>query len=53
MIKGAGPSNTVLAYEKDVPARGGLVLMGDASTRRMTAQEFAQAPKATPPAKKE
>jgi len=53
MIKGAGTSNTVIAYEKDVPTKGGLVLIGDTSVRRMTAQEFAQAPKATPPSKKD
>ncbi len=41
----AGASNTVLAYEKAVPSNGGLVAMGDASTRSMTAAEFAAAPK--------
>jgi hypothetical protein len=53
LIKGSGTSATVVAYEKDVPARGGMVLMGDSSVRRMTAQEFAQAPKATPPGKQD
>jgi hypothetical protein len=54
LIKGGGTgATTVLAYEKDVPTRGGLVLMGDANVRRMTPQEFTQAPKATPPGKKE
>jgi predicted amidohydrolase YtcJ len=43
-----GTSNTVLGYEKDVPAKGGMVIMGDGSVREMTAQEFQTAPKATP-----
>jgi hypothetical protein len=46
MIEGTG--NTVLGYDKDVPAKGGLVLMGDASVREMSADEFKNAPKATP-----
>ncbi len=41
----AGTSNTVLGYEKDAPARGGLVLMADGSVRRMTAAEFKAAAK--------
>jgi len=41
-----GTTNTVLAYEKDVPTRGGLVAMADASVKTMTAQEFQAAPKA-------
>jgi hypothetical protein len=46
-----GTSNTVLAYEKDVPAKGGMVLMADGSVREMTAQEFQTAPKAAPAVK--
>lgn len=42
----AGPSNTVLAYEKDVPVDQGEVLMGDGSVQTMTAAEFKRAPKA-------
>jgi hypothetical protein len=41
-----GTSNTVLAYYKDVPSAGGPVLMGDATTKVMTAEEFKAAPKA-------
>ncbi len=41
-----GSSNTVLGYEKDVPTSGGLVMMGDGSVKKMTAEEFAKAPKA-------
>jgi hypothetical protein len=44
----AGTSNTILAYEKDVPSKGGLVLMADGSVQTMTAQEFQAAPKAQP-----
>jgi len=40
-----GSSNTVLAYEAEVPTKGGQVLMGDASVRKMTVQEFQAAPK--------
>jgi hypothetical protein len=36
----------VLAYVSDVPAKGGLVLMGDASVQKMSAEEFRKAPKA-------
>lgn len=42
----SGDAKTVLAYEKDVPADGGYVLMQDGTVKRMTAQEFAAAPKA-------
>jgi hypothetical protein len=42
----AGTAKTILAYEKDVPSSGGLVLMADASVRSMTADEFKKVPKA-------
>ena len=41
-----GSSNTVLAYEKDTPEKGGLVLFGDGSVRKLSADEFKKAPKA-------
>jgi hypothetical protein len=41
-----GSANTVLAYEKDVPTRGGQVVMADGSVKDMTAKEFEAAPKA-------
>jgi hypothetical protein len=46
-----GAAMTVLGYDKDVPAKGGWVLMGDASVKEMTAQEFAAAPRPVKPAK--
>jgi hypothetical protein len=39
----SGTSNTVLAYVKDVPDKGGLVLMGDGSVKKMSADEFKKA----------
>jgi hypothetical protein len=39
-------SSTVLAYHKDVPEKGGEVLMQDGTARKMTADEFKAAPKA-------
>jgi hypothetical protein len=42
----AGTSNTVLAYVKEVPDKGGLVLMGDGSVKKLSADEFAKATKA-------
>jgi hypothetical protein len=44
----AGTSNTVLAYERDAPARGGLVLFGDGSVRAVNAGEFAGLEQARP-----
>jgi hypothetical protein len=41
-----GASQTVLAYDKDVPTNGGLVLLGDASVRIVTAQELQKMPQA-------
>ncbi len=38
-----GSSNTVLAYEKDAPTKGGAVLYGDGSVRKMSADEFKKA----------
>lgn len=43
---GDGSSPEVLAYYKSVPESGGYVLMLDRSIKKMTAAEFASAPKA-------
>jgi hypothetical protein len=42
----AGTSNTVLAYDADVPTKGGAVAMLDGTARKMTAEEFKNAAKA-------
>jgi hypothetical protein len=42
----AGPANTVLAYGRDVPASGGLVLFGSGEVRTLSAADFAGATKA-------
>jgi formylglycine-generating enzyme required for sulfatase activity len=45
---GAGTSAPIFAYEKDVPTKGGYVVMGAGTTvRQMTAAEFQRTPKAT------
>ena len=38
--------SSVLAYHKDVPAQGGLVLLSDGSIKTLSASEFQAAPKA-------
>ena len=38
-------ASTVLAYHKDVPEKGGEVLMQNGKARKMTAEEFKAAPK--------
>ena len=43
-------ASTVLAYQKDVPEKGGEVLMQDGNATKMTAEEFKAAKK--PPAAK-
>ena|SRR2546426_10163746 len=40
-----GTSETILAYEKDVPTKGGMVLMGDSSVQQMSAEEFKNWPR--------
>jgi len=39
-VAGPDAGAKILAYEKDVPQQGGLVLMGDRTIKRMTAEEF-------------
>ena len=46
-----GSSNTVLAYEKDAPEKGGLVAYGDGSVKKLTADEFKKAIVAKAPKK--
>jgi hypothetical protein len=38
-----GASNTVIAYEKDAPTKGGYVAYGDTSVKKLTADEFKKA----------
>ena len=38
-----GTSNTVLAYEKDTPKKGGLALYGDGSVKKLSADDFKKA----------
>jgi len=45
---GGSPNEDVLAYGKDVPAKGGPVLLLNRTVRRMTADEFKAAPQAKP-----
>jgi hypothetical protein len=42
----AGTSNTILAYDADVPTKGGAVVMLDGSARKMTAEQFKDTAKA-------
>ena len=44
---GKVPSDKILAYEKKVPEQGGYVLMLDRTVKKMTADEFKAAPKAS------
>jgi hypothetical protein len=41
----AGKDTAVVAYEKNVPTEGGYVLMSAGTVKKMTAEEFAAAPK--------
>ncbi len=43
--KSAAGSGSVLAYQKDVPASGGFVLLQDGTVKKMTAEEFKAASK--------
>ena len=42
----AAGGGEVVAYEKDVPASGGYVLLTSGQVKKMTADEFQAAPKA-------
>ena len=42
---GPDAASTVLAYQKDVPEKGGEVLMQDGTPKKMTADEFKAARK--------
>jgi hypothetical protein len=43
--RGPEASSPVLAYHKDVPEKGGEVLMQDGTAKKMSAEEFKAAPK--------
>jgi hypothetical protein len=40
MMKAGSTGDTVLAHHRDAPTKGGQVLMGDASVRKVTAEVF-------------
>lgn len=44
---GGSPSTEVLAYRKEVPQEGGYVLLLNRTVKKMTADEFKSAPKAS------
>jgi hypothetical protein len=44
----AGKGESVVAYEKGVPADGGYVLLSAGTVKKMTAAEFGAAPKGAP-----
>jgi hypothetical protein len=44
-VTGKDTDKTVLAYQKDVPTKGGPVAMVDGFVKQMTAEEFQAAPK--------
>jgi hypothetical protein len=46
-----GSSNTILAYEKNAPEKGGMVAYGDGSVKKLTADEFKKAIVAKAPKK--
>lgn len=50
--EGVSFDKVVLAYRKDMPTRGGLVLMGDGKVVEMTAEDFRKATPAKPEKKK-
>jgi hypothetical protein len=45
----AGPAATIIAYARDVPTAGGLVLFGSGEVRTLTAAVFASTPQAARP----
>ena len=45
-VRGSDNSKYILGWHKDVPAKGGLVLMADGVVKHMTAGEFNAGPKA-------
>jgi hypothetical protein len=45
-LKEKGLSNVILGHEKDAATKGGLALFGDGSVRKLSAADFAKAPKA-------
>ena len=46
-----GSSNTILAYEKDAPEKGGMVAYGDVSVKKLSADAFKKAIVAKAPKK--
>jgi hypothetical protein len=40
IVKTTGPAKTILAYEKDLPTKGGYAAFADGTVRKMTPEEF-------------
>ena len=44
IVKTTGVAKTILAYEKDLPTKGGYAVFADGSVKKLTAEEFKKTP---------